>query len=259
MSEKTFDGDIYRAAFPSVEVIERDGPDAGPLLRMDFAVFNVWSEIDSALEGHFFERVAPGAFTKTLKENLGRVRVLLSHGKDPSMGMTVLGKIERVDASGSDKATADVSLFRSVPQLLLDGLRAGVYGASFRGKPIKNKVEYTPARSDFNPDGLIEVTRTEVGLKDIGPTPFAQYQETTSTLVRSENDDLAMSDLLKRPEAIRSLMEQGAVALERNDEEPDPEQVERDSTPVEDEPHHSAEEVVQEETKEEIPSWQLNR
>jgi hypothetical protein len=148
-----------------------------------------------------------------------------------------------------------VSLFRSLPPLLLDGLRAGVYGASFRGAPIKEHVEYRPARSDYNPDGIPEVTRQEVRLRDIGPTPFAAYAETTS-MVRCDTDEVFIRSLLEQTELVRGLSQQGAATLDR-ESEPEP-PMERDTTPLEDEPPHSAEEVH--ETKEEaVPSWHLSR
>src|SRR5690606_21613781 len=47
-----------------------DDPGDGRLATLDvnFARFNVWNEIDSWFEGRFLERVAPGAFRKTMKE-----------------------------------------------------------------------------------------------------------------------------------------------------------------------------------------------
>jgi phage head maturation protease len=262
-------GDIYRAVFPSLEVIERDAEEA-PILNMRFALFNRWTEIDSPFEGHFMERVAPGAFSKSIKENLANVRAILSHGKDPSMGNTVLGKIESIE-EGSDGADSRVSLFRSLPGLLLDGLRAGVYGASFRGDPIKNDFNYRPKRSEHNPQAIPEVTRQEIRLRDIGPTPFAAYAETTA-MVRCDTDEVVLRNLLDQTELVRSLLQQGAATLDQ--EEPEQEKAEtkipiavdgeqvatviaRATTPLEDEPPHSAEEVHEQE--EEAPSWQLRR
>lgn len=238
---------MMNEAFAPVELIERDGEP--PRLIGKFAIFNRWQEISSAAEGHFLERINPGAFRKTIKENVAGIKVLLSHGKDPSLGMTVLGKIDALREEG-DAATYSVTLFRGVPQLLVDGLRAGVYGASFRGDAIKNQIDYRPQRSDYNPEGLPEVTRQEIRLKDLGPTPFPQYAEATAVM-RMED----LEERLKATQLIeRDLFDQGAVALDKPDE-PDPE-VERETT-LEDEPQHAAEDNVNE--KEEIPSWQLRR
>src|SRR6266487_58132 len=153
---------IYRSTFAVPELIERTAAEGTAVLDVRFAVFNRWQEINSS-EGHFLERILPGAFSKTIRENLANIRAILSHGKDPSMGQTVLGRIETIREE-ADGATARVSLFRSVPGLLLDGLRAGVYGASFRGDAIKSHVVSRPARSDYNPRGLPEVTRQEIRL-----------------------------------------------------------------------------------------------
>ena len=128
--------EIYRAVPSSLELIERAGGHEAPsVLEMRFAIFDRWQEINSPSEGgRFLERLSPGVFRKSLKESFAGIRAVLSHGKDPSLGSTVLGKIEtiREEANG---AIARVNLFRSVPGLL-DGLRAGVYGASFRGERV---------------------------------------------------------------------------------------------------------------------------
>jgi hypothetical protein len=106
----------------------------------------------------------------------------------------VLGKIEtiREEANG---AIARVNLFRSVPGLLLDGLRAGVYGASFRGEPLKNKVDWHPGSSSYNPEGVPEITRLEIRLRDIGPTPFAAYEGTTAMVASAAGESLPARSL----------------------------------------------------------------
>ena len=147
------------------------------MLEMRFAIFNRWQEINSPSEGRFLERISPSAYRKSLKESFGNIWAILSHGKDPSLGSSVLGNIASIREE-ADRAVARVNLFRSVPGLLLDGFRAGVYGASFRGEPIKSKTEYRPGRSRHNPEGMPEITRLEIRLRDIGPTPFAAYEGT---------------------------------------------------------------------------------
>jgi phage head maturation protease len=199
---------IYRAVVPSSALIERTAEGDAPILTMRFALFGRWQEINNP-EGHFMERVAPGAFRKTIRENLANIRAVLSHGKDPSLGNTVLGTIESIEEA-PDSASARVSLFRSVPALLLDGLKAGVYGASFRGAPIKSHFEYRPGRSEHNPERLPEVTRQEIRLHDVGPTPFAQYPGTSATIGGFTDSGLTE----------RSLPDQRPYWELRNDEEP---------------------------------------
>ena len=81
--------DIIRAINPTIGVSMRAGSgtageDDGPILFGHFARFNEWTEIDSWFEGNFMERIAPGAFKKTLREL--NQRVLLEHGQDPQLG-----------------------------------------------------------------------------------------------------------------------------------------------------------------------------
>src|SRR5438034_10778689 len=94
---------IYRAVAPAPELIERSTGGAS-VLGMKFALYGVWQEINSPAEGHFLERIQHGAFRKSINENLGAIRAVLSHGKDQSLGETVLGKIESIteEADGAN-------------------------------------------------------------------------------------------------------------------------------------------------------------
>ena len=176
--------EIYRALPSSLELIERAGGGEAPaVLELKFAIYGKWQEITDA-HGHYLERLNSGVFRKSLKERFAGIRAVLSHGKDPSLGATVLGKIKEIK-EGADGAIARVALFPSVPPLLLDGLRDGVYGASFRGDPIKSETNWHPGISAHNPDGIPEITRLEIRLRDIGPTPFAAYPGTTAMVAAS--------------------------------------------------------------------------
>jgi len=177
--------EILRAV-PSCVVREaaREGP---PLLTGRFAVFNRWTEIDSFIEGHFMERVAPGAFLPTFVRDRARMKVLFEHGLDPQIGRKVLGPIEtlREDALG---AYYEVPLFDTAYNAeLLPGLRAGSYGASFRGEPVRFDVDHFPKRSEYNPERLPEHTLREVELIDFGPVTFPAYEGATAG-VRSLTD-----------------------------------------------------------------------
>src|SRR5665213_3531972 len=62
--------DLIRA-IGGCEVRDNDTDGSPGTLHGHLAVFNQWSEINSAREGHFLERLAPGAFAKTIAE--GRI------------------------------------------------------------------------------------------------------------------------------------------------------------------------------------------
>lgn len=181
--------ELFRALSPGIEIREADpdaeGEDARPVLTGHFSRFDEWTEIDSFFEGRFLERIAPGAFKKTFRERTPKV--LFNHGHDATMGNQVLGEVEnlREDAEG---AYYEVRLFDGVPSLLLDGLRSGAYGASFRFRVLREDVKQEPGASAYNPAGLPERTIKEAQVFEFGPVTFPAYEGATAG-VRSWTDD----------------------------------------------------------------------
>lgn len=163
------------------------GDGARPVLFGHFAIFNRWTEIDSWTEGHFMERVAPGAFAQTFAEDRAAMRVLFQHGFDPQTGDKPLGPIDvlREDAIGG---------YYEVPLLdtlyvaeLVPGLAAGVYGASFRFRTLREHVDQEPGLSDHNPLGLPERTVLQAVVPEFGPVTFPAYPDASAN-VRSLTD-----------------------------------------------------------------------
>jgi HK97 family phage prohead protease len=235
---------LIRADAPGYKL--RTSEDGGmPTLTGRFAAPGEWTEIRSVAEGHFFERFAPGAFDKTIKESGPKMKVLFHHGLDPRLGMQVLGKIDRLDTDTS----YEVPLF-DTPEVrsLLPGLEAGVYGSSFKFGIVKEDVNDKPKRTDANPEGIMEVTITEARVKEFGPTPLPAY-ETTSAGLRSVTDEFLLASLQADPERLSLLVDAiRAAALQEAKEEP----VSATSPALE--PQHSAEPETREEVK---PSWLL--
>src|SRR4051795_9208562 len=91
---------LFRAVYPGAELRAAEHGD-GPTMVGHFAVFNQWTEINSAFEGRFLERVAPGAFRKTFAEQRDRMRVLFQHGRDPQIGDKPLGPIRELREDGT--------------------------------------------------------------------------------------------------------------------------------------------------------------
>jgi hypothetical protein len=144
------------------------------------AVFGEWAEIDSMHEGHFVERVAPGSFLRSIDRDRDRYRALYDHGMDPSIGRKVLGPVKGLgeDIRGAFYAVGllDTTFNRD----LLPGLKAGLYGSSFRGQIAREQFDHYARASEHNPEGLAERTVQEVALRDFGPTPFPAYVGATA-------------------------------------------------------------------------------
>jgi phage head maturation protease len=169
--------DLVRARLGDYEVrTVEEGPD---VLAGHFARFNEWTEIDSIFEGRFMEQIAPGSFV----DSFARLtpKALFQHGRDPEIGDKFLGS--PVSVREDDQGAAyEVPLFASVPPLILDGLRAGAYGASFRFSVEAEEVVRKPERSDHNPEALPERTITQANVMEFGPVTFPAYAGATAGL-----------------------------------------------------------------------------
>jgi len=194
---------LVRSVMPGVELRAED--DAKPTLFGHFAVFDQWTEIDSAFEGHFMERLAPGAFLKSISEKRDRIRVLFQHGQDPQIGNKPLGPIAelREDKIGAyyEVPLSDTSYNRDLTQLLRDGL----LGASFRFSVMKEDFRKSASKSPYNPDGLPERTIQEVDLMEFGPVTFPAYASATAG-VRSDTDDYIRHLLVPEFDEIREAL-----------------------------------------------------
>ncbi len=192
---------LVRAVFPAdLELRDAPGSAETPTLTGHFAVFNEWTHIHSMWEGEFMERIAPGAFSKTISENTSQMRVLFNHGNDPSIGDKVLGQIASLteDKTG---ARYEVPLFdTSYNQDLLPGLRAGVYGASFRFTVMREEIVDEPKPTASNPRGLPERTIQEARVMEFGPVTFPAYGAATAG-VRSLTDQYRLQEIVRvRPD-----------------------------------------------------------
>jgi len=168
-----------RAVSPAREVPA--AADAQPTMFGHFAVFNVWSEIESMWEGNFMEAIAPGAFANTIRDDRATMRVTLNHGRDPFLGNKVLGRIDQL-AEDKVGAAYEVGLYRGIPELVMEGLRDDAYGASFRFYVVAENLVEKPKASDYNPRAIPERTITEAMVEEFGPVTFPQYPEASAHL-----------------------------------------------------------------------------
>jgi HK97 family phage prohead protease len=151
--------------------LDRAGSGDGLTLTGHGAVFNEWTTIDS-WEGRFKERVAPGAFKKTLQESGNRVRLQFDHGQPPLIGSLPIGAIRKLRED-------DVGLFveaRLADNWLVQPVRDAIDNGSVDGMSFRfsvEKEEWAGMDSD-----LPERTITEVRLMELGPVVFPAYEQT---------------------------------------------------------------------------------
>jgi HK97 family phage prohead protease len=177
---------LYRA-LPGVEM--RADDEGSATIVGHFATFNRWTEIHSWVEGDFLERIAPGAFAKSMAEQGERIKVLFDHGHDPQLGNKPLGRIAelREDDMGAAYAVEliDTDYNRD---FIIPAVQAGLLGASFRFSVLDETWNDKPERSAHNPAGLKERTIHQVRLFEFGPVTFPAYPDGTTVGMRSMTD-----------------------------------------------------------------------
>jgi HK97 family phage prohead protease len=219
-----------------------DGKGKGRKMSGYAAVFNQDTPIRS-WEGTFNERIAPGAFKKTLAERQPVMQ--FDHGRDSRFGSLPIGNFTTVreDAKG---LYVEGDLFEHAAPIA-EAIRSGaVTGMSFKFGVVrdewhdKNGVEITSKRElqdmlwgdskdvHGNERGPLQRTIKEVRLAEAGPVVFPAYPQ-TSVGVRSL-DDTEKAELMEiygrnlpdgdeAPEAVAS-REGEEVTPEQADEAP---------------------------------------
>ena len=204
---------VIRAIRPGVEL--RAASDGGmPTLHGHFAVFNRLTEIDSWFEGHFMERIAPGAFKKTFREQTPKV--LFQHGQDPQIGDKPLGPVESLTEDKVGAAYAVRLLDTAYNRELIPGLEEGLYGASFRFKVMREETVDEPESSDENPNGLPERTIKEAQVMEFGPVTFPAYADATAG-VRSLTDRFLFDAIERDPARAQELLKPGLRLVDQLD------------------------------------------
>lgn len=184
----------------------------GRTLYGHFSVFNTWYEVSSAWEGRFMERIAPGAFARSIAERGDTIKAQFDHGHDPWVGNSVLGPFNALteDKSGGYYEIAlidtDYNRDRIIPQA-----EAGLLGASFRFSVADEVWDDSPKRSSHNPDALPERTITDTDLYELGPVVFPASLSATAGL-RSTTDQF-IDRLLNDPLFVARFTERTGVAI----------------------------------------------
>jgi hypothetical protein len=179
--------DVVRALTDAPELRKAQDDSLG-LLTGHFSAFNNWYRVESMWEGEFLERTAPGFTSQTIAEDRSGMRVLFNHGFDATTGDKVLGPIQDLREDG-EGPYYEVPLFdTSYNRDLLPGLKAGVYGASFRMRVLEDSWNDEPDPSADNPKALPERTITRAKVMEFGPVTFPANPEASAS-VRSTTDE----------------------------------------------------------------------
>lgn len=171
-----------------------------------FAVFNSVYEIGPGMT----ESIAPGAFSKTLAED---IRALVNHDTTLVVGRTKAGTLElKEDARG---LWADIAINPN------DGDAMNAWRRVERGDVDQASFGFEIVRQDteVRPDGSVHWTLQEVRLFEISICTFPAYKETNISARAAERDDLKARALAAWKERTKERVKHGTegAAAEKAD------------------------------------------
>lgn len=181
----------FRRSFPLLDINVRSGGD-GRTVEAYAAVWNTPTDIADG-HGRYREQIAPSAFDRTTSHRQN-FPVMFNHG------MTMYGTPSdkwSAPVGVTSEVRADtrglVSVWRADPTQGGDEALAMIQSGSVRGQSFQGRfVTSSPdkPRGGYGPDKrtgeLTLVTRSEIALTELGPTPFPAYAEATISAVRAE-------------------------------------------------------------------------
>ena len=183
MSDDVYVRETQRDNLTRMVEFRSEPSDDGLTLEGYAAVFNEWTEIHDRL-GSFQERIAPGAFKRTLGQ---RTPILqFDHGTHPLIGSIPLGRFTSVTEDDHGlKVRARLS-----DNWLIEPVRDAIRDGAVTGMSFKFRVVDEQWSQEYGTDYR---TITQVELYEAGPVVTPAYESTTVG-VRSRQTALALTD-----------------------------------------------------------------
>ncbi|HEX4816694.1 MAG TPA: HK97 family phage prohead protease [Nonomuraea sp.] len=201
----------FTRAFPLDDISIAPGGD-GRTVTAYAAVFDTPAEIRDR-HGHYMESIAATAFDKSLSERGTRFGVFYNHaatlhGTPSERASVPLGTPLEVRADA--KGLLTVTRYNRTPLAdeVLEAIRNGdITAQSFSGRMIQSKPS-KPGQAPYRPSRrgeLVTVVRTEIALREYGPTPMPAYEPAAILGVRSLAEEFAHLGRDERAELARML------------------------------------------------------
>jgi HK97 family phage prohead protease len=196
------------------DLVRADEGSDGLTLEGYAAVFNAATEIDS-WEGTFSEKIAPGAFRKSVRERTPRLQ--FDHGRHPLIGSVPIGRFTSIkeDARGLyvEARLTDNWLVQPIRDAIAEG---AIDGMSFRFSVVREewrdnagkliKAEELPRLLwDAGDRGPLERTLKEVKIAEAGPVVWPAYEETSVSVRARDLASTIRGDVELRRDIRRSL------------------------------------------------------
>lgn len=152
------------------------------------AVFDQEAEIRDA-HGHYFESIHRSAFNRAISHGIQRVNVFYNHGYDLSGKPNMLGAVPiATPLDIKPDGTGLLTISRYNDGELADAILAAWDGGQITGQSFRGAVYNSKPRGARG--GVKSIERTELGLKEYGPTHSPAYAGAGLVAIRSQ-DELA--------------------------------------------------------------------
>lgn len=171
--------------------VQRSSP-RGRTVTAYAAVFGQDAEIQDA-HGHYIERINAKAFNRAISHGISRVGVFYNHGYDLSGKPNMLGAVPiatPLEIKPDGKGLLTIARYNDgeLADAVLAAWEGGqITGQSFRGSVFQHK---TVGRQG----NLKIIERTELGLKEFGPTHSPAYEGAGLVAIRSQEE---LADLVR--------------------------------------------------------------
>jgi HK97 family phage prohead protease len=175
--ERTYDLDDFD--------VKRSGP-KGRTVTAYAAVFDQETEIRD-VHGHYFEGIHRSSFNRTLSRGINRVNVFYNHGYDLSgkpNGLLAVPFATPIEIKPDGRGLLTISRYNDGE--LADAVLAAWEGGQIRGQSFRGRVY--DSRTKGKRAGLDRIERTELGLKEYGPTYSPAYEGAGLVAIRSQED-----------------------------------------------------------------------
>lgn len=139
--------------------------------------------------GHYWEEINRTAFNRTLSHGVGRVQVFYNHGYDLSGRPNILGAVPIATPSSiKPDGRGLLTIARYNDSEVADAVLAAWEGGQIRGQSFSGKVFQDRVKGSRG--GLEHIERTELGLREFGPTHSPAYDGDGLVMMRSEFEDV---------------------------------------------------------------------
>lgn len=211
--------EFFVRSYPLEDIKITKGGD-GRTVEAYAAVFRSQVEIRDQ-DGHYLEDIDPTAFNRTIQHKGNRFGVfynhgLTIHGTPSDRGAVPIGTPQEVRVDNVGLRTVTRYNRTALAEEVLEAINTGAITAqSFTGRFVRSQPARVPRRGS-KPGELPKVTRTEIDLREYGPTPFPAYADAMITGVRSALGTNPVMDVIKdllergELESVRALLGIGA-------------------------------------------------